>query len=175
MILMGCTNITADMLEKILLSFPGLSIVDIRGCNQFGELTPKFNNVKWIKSRNSRIAKITEEPHKIKSLEQITEQTSSVSKASSICIRDDFGELKDYFDSVNRRDTVKQLFRQSLYKRSKLYDARKSSSILSRDARTRRWSIKKSESGYKRVQEFLTSQLREIMKANSCDVFVPKV
>ncbi|XP_058729581.1 histone-lysine N-methyltransferase ATXR3-like isoform X1 [Vicia villosa] len=175
MILMGCTNITADMLEKVFLLFPGLSTVDIRGCNQFEELTPKFSNVKWIKSRNSRITKIADEPHKIRSLKQITDQSLSVSKASSFGIRDNFGELKVYFDSVDKRDTVKQLFRQNLYKRSKLYDARKSSSILSRDARTRRWSIKKSESGYKKMEEFLASRLREIMKANACDFFVPKV
>ncbi|KAK7257506.1 hypothetical protein RIF29_31531 [Crotalaria pallida] len=175
LILMGCTNITAGMLEKILISFPCLSTIDIRGCSQFGELVPKFTNVKWIKSRSSRITQIAEEPHKIRSLKQITDQTSSVSKASSLGIRDDFGELKDYFDSVDRRDSANQLFRRNLYKRSKLYDARRSSSILSRDARTRRWSIKKSESGYKRMEEFLASKLREIMKANSCDFFVPKV
>ncbi|XP_061364392.1 histone-lysine N-methyltransferase ATXR3-like [Gastrolobium bilobum] len=174
MILMGCTNITADMLEKILLSFPGLCTVDIRGCNQFGELTPKFANVKWIKSRSSHMTRIAEEPHKIRSLKHITEQTTSVFKSSSLGI-DDFGQLKDYFDSVDKRDTAKQLFRQNLYKRSKLYDARRSSSILSRDARTRRWAIKKSESGYKRMEEFLASRLREIMKTNSCDFFVPKV
>lgn len=175
MILMGCTNITAAMLEKVFLLFPGLSTVDIRGCNQFEELTPKFTNVKWIKSRNSRIIKIADETHKIRSLKQITDQSLSISKASSFGIRDNFGELKVYFDSVDKRDTVKQLFRQNLYKRSKLYDARKSSSILSRDARTRRWSIKKSESGYKKMEEFLASRLREIMKANACDFFVPKV
>ncbi|KAK7324764.1 hypothetical protein VNO77_28596 [Canavalia gladiata] len=172
-ILRGCVNITADMLEKILLSFPGLFTIDIRGCNQFGELTLKFANVKWIKSRSSHLTKLAEEPHKIRSLKHITEQTSSVSKSSSLGI-DDFGQLKDYFDSVDKRDT-KQLFRQNLYKRSKLYDARRSSSILSRDARTRRWAIKKSESGYKRIEEFLASRLREIMKTNTCDFFVSKV
>jgi len=172
-ILRGCVNITAEMLEKVLLSFPGLFTVDIRGCNQFGELTLKFSNVKWIKSRSSHLTKISEDSHKIRSLKNITELTSSVSKSSSIGI-DDFGQLKDYFDSVDKRDT-KQLFRQNLYKRSKLYDARKSSSILSRDARTRRWAIKKSESGYKRMEEFLATRLREIMKTNSCDFFVPKV
>jgi [histone H3]-lysine4 N-trimethyltransferase ATXR3 len=163
MILMGCTNITPDMLEKVLLSFPGLSTVDIRGCNQFEELTPKFTNVKWIKSRNSRITKITDEPHKTRTLKQITDQSLSISKASSLNNKDDFGELKVYFDSVDKRDSSKQFFRQNLYKRSKLYDARKSSSIL-------------SESGYKRMmEEFLVSRLREIMKANACDFFVPKV
>ncbi|KAF7823098.1 histone-lysine N-methyltransferase ATXR3 isoform X1 [Senna tora] len=175
MILIGCTSITADMLEKILRSFPFLSTIDIRGCSQFNELTSKFTYVKWIKSRSSRLTKTAEEPHRIRSLKQITDQTSSVSKTSSLGTMDDFGELKDYFDSVDKRDTAKQLFRRNLYKRSKLYDARKSSSILSRDARTRRWAIKKSESGYKRMEEFLVSSLREIMKANSCDFFVPKV
>ncbi|XP_073222053.1 histone-lysine N-methyltransferase ATXR3-like isoform X3 [Cicer arietinum] len=173
-ILMGCNNITAGMLEQILLSFPGICTIDIRGCSQFGELTPKFTNVKWIKSRNSRLARITEEPHKIRSLKHITEQASSASKSSNLGI-DDFGQLKDYFDSVDKRDSAKQLFRQNLYKRSKLYDARRSSSILSRDARTRRWAIKKSESGYKRMEEFLASRLKDIMKTNSCDFFVPKV
>ncbi|WJX69129.1 hypothetical protein P8452_53417 [Trifolium repens] len=173
-ILMGCNNITADMLEKILLSFPGLCTIDIRGCSQFGELTPKFTNVKWIKSRSSRKDRIAEEPHKIRSLKHITEQASSASKSSNLGI-DDFGQLKEYFDSVDKRDSAKQLFRQNLYKRSKLYDARRSSSILSRDARTRRWAIKKSESGFKKMEEFLASRLKEIMKTNSCDFFVPKV
>ncbi|XP_020237818.1 histone-lysine N-methyltransferase ATXR3 isoform X2 [Cajanus cajan] len=172
-ILRGCVNITAEMLEKIILSFPGLFTIDIRGCNQFGDLTLKFSNVKWIKSRSSHLTKLAEEPYKIRSLKHITEQTLYVSKSSSLGL-DDFGQLKDYFDSVDKRDT-KQLFRQNLYKRSKLYDARKSSSILSRDARTRRWAIKKSESGYKRMEEFLASRLREIMKTNTCDFFVPKV
>ncbi|XP_057457990.1 histone-lysine N-methyltransferase ATXR3-like isoform X2 [Lotus japonicus] len=170
-ILMGCVNITADMLEKILLSFPALCTIDIRGCSQFGELTSKFASVKWIKSRTSRMTRIGDEPHKIRSLKHITEQTSSVSKSSNLDI-DEFGQLKDYFDSVDKRDA---LFRQNLYKRSKLYDARRSSSILSRDARTRRWAIKKSESGFKRMEEFLASRLKEIMKTNSCDFFVPKV
>lgn len=172
---MGCTNITAAMLEKILLSFTCLSKIDIRGCSQFGELTPKFSNVKWIKSLSSHITKIPEEPHKIRTLKWISEQTSSVSKNSSLGTMDDFGELKEYFNSVDKRDTSRQLFRQNLYKRSKLYDARRSSSILSRDARTRRWAIKKSENGYRRMEEFLSSSLREIMKTNSCDFFVPKV
>jgi cell fate (sporulation/competence/biofilm development) regulator YlbF (YheA/YmcA/DUF963 family) len=171
---MGCNNITADMLEKILLSFPGLCTIDIRGCSQFGELTPKFTNVKWIKSRSSHKDRIAEEPHKIRSLKHITEQASSASKSSNLGI-DDFGQLKEYFDSVDKRDSAKQLFRQNLYKRSKLYDARRSSSILSRDARTRRWAIKKSESGFKKMEEFLASRLKEIMKTNSCDFFVPKV
>ena len=165
-ILTGCKNITADMLEKIILSFSCLSTIDIRGCSQFGELTPKFSNLKWIKSQSSHITKIVEEPHKIKTLKWISEKTSSVSKNSGLGTVDDCGELKDYFNSVEKRNASKQLFRQNLYKWSKLYDARRSSSILSRDARTRRWTIKKSENGYKRMEEFLKSSLREIMKEN---------
>ncbi|KAF7805830.1 putative histone-lysine N-methyltransferase ATXR3 [Senna tora] len=173
-ILTGCTNITADMLEKIILSFTCLSTIDIRGCSQFRQLTPKFSNVKWIKSQSLRITKIAEEPHKIGTLKRISEQISSFSQNNGLGTMDDFGELKDYFNSVDERDMSKQLFRQNLYKRSKLYDARRSSSILSRDARTRQWAIKKSD-GYKRMEEFLSSSLRDIMKANSCDIFVPKV
>jgi len=154
------------MLEKIILSFSCLSTIDIRGCSQFGELTPKFSNLKWIKSQSSHITKIVEEPHKIKTLKWISEKTSSVSKNSGLGTVDDCGELKDYFNSVEKRNASKQLFRQNLYKWSKLYDARRSSSILSRDARTRRWTIKKSENGYKRMEEFLKSSLREIMKEN---------
>ncbi|KAJ7948208.1 histone-lysine N-methyltransferase ATXR3 [Quillaja saponaria] len=177
LILMGCTSITSDMLERILLSFPCLSTIDIRGCRQFGQLAPKFKNVKWIKNRSSCGTGITEDSHyKIRSLKQISEQTSSASKTISLSHdMDDFGALKDYFDSVDKRDTSKQLFRGSLYKRSKLYDARRSSSILSRDARTRRWSIKKSENGYKRMEEYLSSSLKGIMKANTFDFFVPKI
>ncbi|KAJ7981346.1 histone-lysine N-methyltransferase ATXR3 [Quillaja saponaria] len=176
-VLMGCTNITSDMLERMLISSPCLSTIDIRGCSQFGELAPKFTNVKWIKSRSSRGTEITEDSHsKIRSLKHISEKTSSASKAISLAHdMDDFGALKDYFDSVDKRDTSKQLFRGSLYKRSKLYDARRSSSILSRDARTRRWAIKKSENGYKRMEEYLASSLKGIMKENTFDFFVHKV
>lgn len=162
MVLKGCTNITSVTLEEILHSFPCISSIDIRGCGQFDELARKFANVNWVKS-------------KIRSLKQITEKTSSSSKKGRGCDIDDFGELKDYFDSVDKRDSANQLFGRSLYKRSKLFDARKSSSILSRDARMRRWGIKKSENSYKRMEEFLLSGLKDIMKENTFDFFVPKV
>ncbi|PON51932.1 F-box domain containing protein [Trema orientale] len=177
MVLIGCTNITSTTLEEILCSFSHLSTIDTRGCSQFSELTLKFHNVNWIKSRNSRGTLNFEDSHsKVRSLKQITEKSSSVSKVKGLYGNmDDFGQLKEYFDSVNKRDSANQAFRRSLYKRSKLFDARRSSSILSRDARTRRWAIKKSENGYKRMEEFLASSLKDIMKENTYDFFVPKV
>ncbi|KAM1239978.1 hypothetical protein FF1_045502 [Malus domestica] len=177
MVLNGCTNITPHTLEEILSSLPCLSTIDIRGCNQFGELVIKFQNLNWIKSRNSSGTKIFEESHsKIRSLKQISEKSSSVSRSKVLGNdMDDFSELKVYFDSVDKRETANLSFRGSLYKRSKLFDARRSSSILSRDARMRRLSIKKSEHGYKKMEEFVASSLKDIMKENTYDFFVPKV
>ncbi|GMN58057.1 hypothetical protein TIFTF001_027145 [Ficus carica] len=177
MVLIGCTNISSSTLEEILSSFSCLSTIDIRGCRQFSELAQKFHNFNWIKSRNSRTTVNFEDSYsKVRSLKQITEKSSSVSKVKGLYGNvDDFGDLKEYFDSVNKRDSANQLFRRSLYKRSKLFDARRSSSILSRDARTRRWAIKKSENGYKRMEEFLATSLKDIMKENTFDFFVPKV
>ncbi|XWS68524.1 hypothetical protein CRYUN_Cryun04dG0097900 [Craigia yunnanensis] len=176
MVLIGCTNISPSTLEDVLRLFPSLSSIDIRGCSQFGELTVKFPNLWWFKSRSMQSMTISDESNsKIRSLKQITEKTSSGLKMGLGSGIDDFGELKSYFESVDKRDSANQLFRQSLYRRSKLFDSRKSSSILSREARIRRWAIKKSENGYKRMEEFLASSLREIMKENSFDFFVPKV
>lgn len=174
MILMGCTNITPSTLEDVLRLFPSLSSIDIRGCSQFGELTVKFPNLRWFKSRCLHGMTISDES-KIRSLKQITEKTSSGLKMGLGSDMDDFGELKNYFESVDKRDSANQLFRRSLYRRSKLFDARKSSSILSREARIRRWAIKKSENGYKRMEEFLASSLRDIMKENTFEFFMPKV
>ena len=176
MILIGCTNITPGMLEDVLGSFPSLSSIDIRGCSQFWELADKFSNLNWIKSR-IRVMKVFEESYsKIKALKQITERPSVSKPLKGMGSHvDDSSELKEYFDSVDRRESASQSFRRSYYKRSKLFDARRSSSILSRDARMRRWSIKNSENGYKRMEEFLASSLRDITKENTFDFFVPKV
>lgn len=176
MILIGCSNISSITLEDVLQVFPSLSYIDIRGCSQFGELIVKFPNLRWFKSTSLHAMTISDESNsKIRTLKQITEKTSSGLKTGLGNAIDDFGELKSYFESVDRRDSANQLFRQSLYRRSKLFDARKSSSILSREARIRRWAIKKSENGYKRMEEFLASSLRDIMKENTSDFFVPKV
>ncbi|KDP27299.1 hypothetical protein JCGZ_20287 [Jatropha curcas] len=174
LVLVGCTNVTLGLLEDIIRSFPCLSSIDIRGCSQLKELPPKFPDLRWIKTRSSRG---TEESYsKIRSLKQISEKTPTFSRTKGLVgDTDDFGELKEYFDSVNKRDSANQLFRRSLYKRSKLFDARRSSSIVSRDARMRRWAIKKSESGYRRMEGFIASGLKDIMKENTFDFFVPKV
>ncbi|TQD90216.1 hypothetical protein C1H46_024244 [Malus baccata] len=131
MVLNGCTNITPHTLEEILSSLPCLSTIDIRGCNQFGELVIKFQNLNWIKSRSSSGTKIFEESHsKIRSLKQISEKSSSVSRSKVLGNdMDDFSELKVYFDSVDKRETANLSFRGSLYKRSKLFDARRVTAV----------------------------------------------
>ncbi|OWM79847.1 hypothetical protein CDL15_Pgr023259 [Punica granatum] len=169
MILTGCSNISSDALEDILCSCPCLSFIDIRGCSQFAELTLTYSNVNWVRSRRNMNSKI-------KSLKQLTEKSSSNSVSNSMVGDvDDFSELKDYFASVDRRDSAGQSFRRGFYKRSKVFGARKALSIISRDARVRRWDAKKSEKGYKRMEEFLVASLKEIMKENTFEFFVPKV
>lgn len=176
LVLLGCTNITSSMLEEIIHMFPSLSSVDVRGCCQFGELILKFPNLIWLKSRSSYSMKNSVESNsKMRSLKHIGGTTSSAYGKGLGSTIDDFGELKDYFESVDKRDSANQLFRRSLYKRTKLYDARRYSSISSRDARIRRWAVKKSENGYKRIEGFLASSIRDIMKENTFEFFMPKV
>lgn len=166
-VLSGCTNISPTMLEEMLSSLPCISSIDIRGCTQFSDLTMKFPNLNWIKTKSRCRTKIL-------SLTQITEKTSSFSKSykglGSSHI-DDSNDLKEYFN----RDSASRSFRRSIYKRSKLVDAKRSASILSRESQLRRLAMKKSENGYKRVMEFLSLSLKDIMKENTCDYFVPKV
>ena len=157
------------MLEEVLRLFPHISSVNITGCSQFGDLTLNYKKVSWLKFQHPRSGELRS---RLRSLKQTTDVAKSKGLGGDT---DDFGNLKDYFDRVEKRDSANQLFRRSLYKRSKLYDARKSSAILSRDARIRRWAIKKSEHGYKRVEEFLSSSLRGIMKQNTFDFFDLKV
>lgn len=175
MILVGCINITAVVLEEILCTFPHLASIDVRGCSQFNDLSSKYPNINWVKRSLNGTKNNDEAYSKMRSLRYITEK-SSLSKIKGLSSNvDDFGELKEYFESVDKRESASQLFRRSLYKRSKVFDARRSSSIVSRDARMRQWSIKKSEVGYKRMVEFLASSLKEIMKDNTFEFFVPKV
>ncbi|KGN43552.1 histone-lysine N-methyltransferase ATXR3 [Cucumis sativus] len=175
-VLVGCTNITPVVLEEILGMFPQLASIDVRGCSQFNDLPSKYPNINWVK-RSLNATKNNEETHsKMRSLKHLTDKSYSLSKIKGLSSNvDDFGELKQYFESVDKRESANQLFRRSLYKRSKVFDARKSSSIVSRDARMRQWSIKKSEVGYKRMVEFLASSLKEIMRDNTFEFFVPKV
>lgn len=169
LVLRGCTNITSVVLEDVLRSLPSISSVDITGCSQFEHLTSSYPNINWVNSRASRL--------RTKSLKHINERTSSVFKNSNGTgsQTEDSRGLRDYLENLSKGDGANQLFRRSLYKRSKLFDARKSSSILSRGAHLRRLAIKKSENGYKRMEEFLSSSLKRIMKENTFDFFVPKV
>lgn len=156
LILAGCCNITASALEEVLQLFPCISYVDIRGCYQLKDLKTKFQHVKWIKSSGSS--------SKIRSLKQITEQSYSTYMG-------DFDET----DQSYRRDPSNLPFRQGFYKRSKLLNARKSSAVLSRDAQMRRWLQRKSGNGYKKMEEFIANSLKDIMRGNRFDFFIPKV
>ncbi|XP_022845527.1 histone-lysine N-methyltransferase ATXR3-like [Olea europaea var. sylvestris] len=166
--LRGCTGITSRTLEEVLWSFPCLSSIDIRGCSQLEDLVCKFPNINWVRSRAHS---------KIRSLTHITDKSSSASK--TYCGLDskmeDSSGLKEYLESLDKRDSANQFFRRSLYKRSKLFDARKSSTILSRDAQLRRLAMKKFENGYKRMEKFIVLSLRDIMKENTFEFFEPKV
>ncbi|PIA58437.1 hypothetical protein AQUCO_00500399v1 [Aquilegia coerulea] len=178
-VLIGCTNISADVLEEILLSFPSVSSIDIGGCMQFRELTRKFQNIKWINNRNLHDSKISEDSFfKQRSLKQITERGHSFTKAykGSSSHLNEFceGDFLQHDSSLDGRNSTSGLFPQSFYKRKKL-DSRKSASVLSRDARMRHWLYRKSENGYKRIEEFLTLSLKEIMKENTFEFFIPKV
>ncbi|XP_051140439.1 histone-lysine N-methyltransferase ATXR3 isoform X21 [Andrographis paniculata] len=161
LLLRGCTGITSGMLEEILRSFPFLSTIDVRGCTQFEDLVQKFPNIQWVQSRG---------PHlKIRSLNHLVDGSSASNQT------EDSSGLKEYLESSDKRDSANQLFRRSLYKRSKLFDARKSSSILSRDAQLRRLAIKKIGSGYKRMEEYIAKGLQDIMSKNTFEFFGPKV
>ncbi|KAL3647172.1 hypothetical protein CASFOL_008140 [Castilleja foliolosa] len=163
LLLRGCTGITSGMLEELLQSYPLLSSIDIRGCTQFEDLVGKFPNISWVRNRG---------PHfKFRSLNHLTEGNSS----SVFNQMEDSSGLKEYLESSDKRDSANQLFRRSLYKRSKLFDARKSSSILSRDAQLRRLTIKKTGNEYKRMEEYIAATLQDIMKKNTFDFFEPKV
>ncbi|XP_047313544.1 histone-lysine N-methyltransferase ATXR3 [Impatiens glandulifera] len=160
LILLGCINVSSSLLEEIIRSFPCLSSIDIRECSQLGDLPNKYTKINWIMSRK-----------------QIIDRASSAYTSHNGLTRhgDHSSGLKDYLESSEKRDSANQLFHGSLYKRSKLFDARKSSSILPRDAHMRRWTVKKSENGYKKMEQFLALGLKDIMKENTIDFFVPKV
>ncbi|KAH6780543.1 hypothetical protein C2S52_011780 [Perilla frutescens var. hirtella] len=162
LILRGCSGISSSMLEELLQSLPSLSSIDIRGCTQFEDLVWKFPNINWVKNRGPQM--------KIRSLHNLTDRNTSASNQM-----DESSGLKEYLESSDKRDSANQLFRRSLYKRSKLFDARKSSSILSRDAQLRRLSIKKAGNGFRRMEEYVATRLRDIMSENTIEFFEPKV
>ncbi|CAI9090330.1 OLC1v1025081C1 [Oldenlandia corymbosa var. corymbosa] len=166
LVLRGCTGISSRTVEEVLQAFSSLSSVDIRGCSQLEDLALSFPNINWIQSRATH--------SKTRSIMQVTDKSSLASKMlPGLDIHtDDSSGLRHYLESSDRRDSASRLFRQSLYKRSKLYDARKSSSILSRDAHLRRLAMR---NGYKRMERLIALSLKDIMKENTFDLFVPKV
>ncbi|KAF6173975.1 hypothetical protein GIB67_039926 [Kingdonia uniflora] len=169
--LRGCTNLSSNTVQEILNMFPCLSSIDIRGCNQLKELSHSFQNVNWIMSTSREIKTCDGSNSKIRCLKHINEKSHSISESAK--------GWNSYLDESNepgvRRDSSSKLFGQNLYKRSKLLDARKRSNLLSRDVHMKRWLYRKSDTGYKRVEEFLDFSLKDIMKENNFDFFVPKV
>ncbi|XP_017241564.1 histone-lysine N-methyltransferase ATXR3 [Daucus carota subsp. sativus] len=167
LVLRGCTDITSGTLEGVLQLLPSISSVDIRGCSQFEDLTLRFPNIIWVGGHvlHSRT----------RTFEHIYERTSVFKISNGSSQNEDSSGLRDYLENLSVRNTANNMFRRSLYKRSKLFDARRSSSILSRSAHLRRPAVKKSENEYKKMEEFLTSSLKIIMKENTCDFFEPKV
>lgn len=178
-ILVNCTSISANAFEEILHLFPCISSVDIRGCNQLTELTNKYHKVKWRKSRGLPDTKFFGGSRsKMKSLKQITEKSYSLAKGpkgSSSSFVESPLESLHHDSALDSRDSQSQSFRQSFYRRKKLLDARKSSALRSREARMRRLLYRNSENGYKKMEEFLAFSLKDIMKENTFDFFVPKV
>lgn len=168
LVLRGCTDITSGTLEGVLQLLPSISHVDIRGCSQFEDLISRFPSIIWVSGNvlHSRT----------RTLEHINERTSVFKISDGIGSQyEDSSGLRHYLENLSVRDSANQLFRRSLYKRSKLFDARRSSSILSRSAHLRRLVVRKSDKEYKKVEEFLTSRLKIIMKENTFDFFEPKV
>ncbi|RWW20568.1 hypothetical protein GW17_00015319 [Ensete ventricosum] len=182
LVLKGCFNVSAGVLEGILQLYPHIANVDIRGCNQFKELQFRYPNINWIKRSSSFGAKNQEESHsKTRSLKQITENNYLISRtyrSLSGCL-DDSGDLENFgiseSNSIDRKDFSSLQFKQGFYKRPKLLDARKSSELLSRDAQMRHWLHRKSGNSYKKMEEFIANSLKDIVKGKKSDFFMPKV
>ncbi|WOK96446.1 histone-lysine N-methyltransferase ATXR3-like isoform X1 [Canna indica] len=180
--LMGCLNVTASALEEVLQLCPQLSFVDIRGCNQFRELQAKYPNIKWIKRSGSAKSKNLEESYsKIRSLRQITENNYGMSRnyrslSSYLDYSDDIGSFGiGESKSVDKRSFSSHQFKQGFYKRPKLFDARRSSELLSRDAQMRRLLHRKSENSYRKIEEYIANYLRNITRGIKSEFFMPKI
>lgn len=172
-----CVSINAKTLEEILLSFPFISSIDIRGCMQLRELSQRYQKIKWVCSRALRDIKNSEDlSSKSRCLNHLSEEGHSFLDAfkSSASHSNEFneGSFRQHGSYLDGRGSTSRSFRQSSYKRKKLDHSKKT---LSRDARLKQWLYRKSENGYKRMEEFLALSLKDIMKDNTFDYFVPKV
>jgi [histone H3]-lysine4 N-trimethyltransferase ATXR3 len=114
---------------------------------------------------------------KIKTLKQIGDGNNYASKVARNFTNhlDGSDELDGYFADISNRENANLSFGQGFYKRSKLLDARKSSAVLSRDAEMRRLMQRQAETSYRKMEEFIINRLREIMRSNRFDFFIPKV
>ncbi|KAF6151086.1 hypothetical protein GIB67_042421, partial [Kingdonia uniflora] len=143
----------------------------IRGCNQLKELSHNFQNVNWIMSTLREIKTFDGSNSKIRCLKHINEKPHSFSESAK--------GWNSYLDESSepgvQRDSSSKLLGQSLCTHSKLLDARKRSNLLSRDVHMKRWLYRKSDTSYKRVEEFLDFSLKDIMKENNFDFFVAEI
>ncbi|AQK40850.1 Histone-lysine N-methyltransferase ATXR3, partial [Zea mays] len=173
LILAGCSNLSSHALGRVLEQLPQISYVDIHGCGHLGDLKNKFQHVKWIRSSLNP----EESYRKIKTLKQIGDGNNYASKVARNFTNhlDGSDELDGYFADISNRENANLSFGQGFYKRSKLLDARKSSAVLSRDAEMRRLMQRQAETSYRKMEEFIINRLREIMRSNRFDFFIPKV
>jgi [histone H3]-lysine4 N-trimethyltransferase ATXR3 len=138
--------------------------VNIQGCNDLGDLQYTFHHVKWINSS-------------LKSMKQTGDVNNHTSKLARNLTNQLGGsdELDGYFADISNRENADLSFGQGFYKRSKLLDARKSSAVLSRDAQMRRLMQRQAENSYRKMEAFIINRLKEIMKGNRFEFFIPKV
>jgi [histone H3]-lysine4 N-trimethyltransferase ATXR3 len=138
--------------------------VNIQGCNGLGDLQYTFHHVKWIDSS-------------LKSMKQMGDVNNHTSKLARNLTNQLGGsdELDGYFADISNRENADLSFGQGFYKRSKLLDARKSSAVLSRDAQMRRLMQRQAENSYRKMEAFIINRLKEIMKGNRFEFFIPKV
>lgn len=173
--LRGCSNINFTAVEDILKLFPSIEAIDIRESGHLGELSASYKEVNWIGGRRTVDTNPEDSYTKIRSLKQVTERSYINSRANW-----EYGShVYDPANKINplsdRKILAANSIQQTPYNRRKLFGARKASAVLSRDAHLRRWLNQKSENRYKKMEEYLASYLKDIMKKNTCDFFVPKV
>ncbi|KAI4383286.1 hypothetical protein MLD38_009142 [Melastoma candidum] len=57
-VLRGCTNVSEDTLREVIRTFPCLSDVDIRGCNQLVDFPNVFPSMNWRNTFNFLVPKV---------------------------------------------------------------------------------------------------------------------
>ncbi|KAF3777531.1 Histone-lysine N-methyltransferase [Nymphaea thermarum] len=184
-VLTGCTNISAGALDEILQSFPSVSSIDIRRCKQFSDLPQKFHGVKRRKSYSHLVIdeiNADEDANKIWNHKQVNAKSPLISRA----LRGLDGYLDDKrstrdslsLDGFSGRDSVRKLY-PNKFKNSKSVGSRKFPSILPRNARMKGLfpgkSLPLSMRSYKKKEGLLAVGIKEIMRENTFEFFLPKV